>query len=71
MTQVRPPTCLIVMNIKTMIILVDVTIINYYEVLDARLYCAFLLYVFYILCKKKKKLSYFALLWTASHRAFK
>lgn len=71
MTQVRPPTCLIVMNIKTMIILVDVTIINYYEVLDARLYCAFLLYVFYILCKKKKKLSYFALLWTPSHRAFK
>lgn len=37
--------------------------------LDAKLYCVFFFWYF-ISCIRKKKLLYFALLWTASHGAF-
>lgn len=49
LANLRPLSCLIVMNIKTMIILVDVTIMNYYQVLDARLLlCVSFLCVLYL-----------------------
>lgn len=37
--------------------------------LDAKLYCVYFFWYF-ISCTRKKKLLYFALLWTASHEAF-